>query len=327
MAGGTETMRSVVTGAGGFLGSHLVDWLFKEGHEVIGIDNFITGDRRNLSHLEGHRRFKLLDRNVRDRFEPSGSIDYIFHLASPASPIAYERHPVETLLAGSEGTHRWLEVARETGARFLLASTSEVYGDPDDANHPQKETYFGNVNPVGPRSCYDEAKRFAEALTTNYGNEHGIETRIVRIFNTYGPRMRPDDGRVVPMFLSQALDEQPLTVFGDGSQTRSFCYVDDLVAGIVAVMESEIADPVNLGNPDEVTVLDLALEIIALTGSRSRIDNKPPKPEEPRQRRPDINRARTLIGWEPRIERSEGLRRTLVDFQLRRQSGSLQPVS
>ncbi|HZF10663.1 MAG TPA: NAD-dependent epimerase/dehydratase family protein [Thermoanaerobaculia bacterium] len=320
-------MRSVVTGAGGFLGSHLVDSLLKKGHEVIGIDNFITGDRRNLKHLEGERRFKLLDQDVRDLAELPGSIDFIFHLASPASPIDYDRYPIETLLAGSEGTHRWLEVACETGARFLLASTSEVYGDPDAEHHPQSEDYAGNVNPVGPRSCYDEAKRFAEALTTAYRTKHRIQTRIIRIFNTYGSRMRSADGRVIPMFLSQALDELPLTIFGDGSQTRSFCYVDDLIAGILAVMASDFADPVNLGNPDEITMLDLAREIIALTGSRSKIVNDPPKPDEPRQRRPNIDRARTLIGWEPEIGRAEGLRRTLKDFQLRRQSASTQPVS
>lgn len=309
-------MRSVVTGAGGFLGSHLVDRLLQEGHQVLGIDNFITGNRKNLSHLDGKHPFVILERDVRDLIDLPGSIDYIFHLASPASPKAYERHPIETLLAGSEGTHRWLEAARKTGARFLLASTSEVYGDPDNANHPQKETYFGNVNPVGPRSCYDEAKRFAEALTTNYGNEHEIETRIVRIFNTYGPRMRSDDGRVVPMFLSQALAGEPLTIFGDGSQTRSFCYVDDMVNGLLEIVGSQYREPVNLGNPDEVTVLKLAEEILALTGSKGGIVFKDPKPDEPRQRRPDITLAFNLTNWQPRIGREEGLRRTLDDFRL-----------
>src|SRR5262249_36555119 len=237
-------------------------------------------------HLEGDHRFKLLDQDVRDLVEVPEPIDLIFHLASPASPIHYERYPIETLLAGSEGTHRWLQVACEKQARFLLASTSEVYGDPDPQYHPQPERYNGNVNPVGPRSCYDEAKRFAEALTTAYHEKRRVQTRIIRIFNTYGPRMRSDDGRVIPMLLSQALDEVPLTIFGVGSQTRSFCYVDDLVAGIIAVMASDFPEPVNLGNPDEITVLDLAREILALTGSRSKIVNYPSKKDEPRQRRP-----------------------------------------
>jgi dTDP-glucose 4,6-dehydratase len=316
--GGIYKMRSVVTGAGGFLGSHLVDRLIEEGHDIVGLDNFITGDRRNLSHLKGQGRFELCEQDVGDPLELPSSIDYIFHLASPASPIDYAKYPIETLLAGSIGTQRLLEAARRTGARFLLASTSEVYGDPDPAHHPQAEHYFGYVNPVGPRSCYDEAKRFAEALTVAFRSTHGIETRIVRIFNTYGPRMRPDDGRAIPMFFSQALEGSPLTIFGDGAQTRSFCYVDDLIAGIVAAMKSEAADPVNLGNPDEVTILELAREIIALTGSQSPITYKSGRPDEPQQRRPDISRARTQLGWEPRIQRREGLSRTLADFKLRR---------
>ncbi len=312
-------MRSVVTGAGGFLGSHLVDLLLEEGHEVVGVDNFITGDRRNLAHLEHDSRFELLVRDACEKVEVAGPIDYIFHLASPASPIDYTKYPIETLLAGSQGTLQWLEVAGNKGARFLLASTSEVYGDPDPAHHPQREEYFGNVNPIGPRSCYDEAKRFAEALTMAFRSRHGIDTRIVRIFNTYGPRMRAADGRVIPMLLCQALDGRPLTVTGDGSQTRSFCYVDDLVAGLVAVMRSKGTDPLNLGNPDEVTVLELAREILLLTASASPIAYESPRTDEPRRRRPDISRIRTLVGWEPRIPRSEGLRRTLADFKLRRQ--------
>ena len=319
-------MRSVVTGAAGFLGSHLVDRLLAEGHEVVGVDNFLTGDRANLRHLEHQSRFELLERNVCEKGETPEPVDFIFHLASPASPIDYSKYPIETLLAGSMGTHRWLEVAQRTGARFLLTSTSEVYGDPDPAHHPQREDYFGNVNPVGPRSCYDEAKRFSEALTTAFRAKRGVDTRIVRIFNTYGPRMRLNDGRAIPMFLGRALDGRPLTIFGDGAQTRSFCYVDDLVAGIVAVMRSAVAEPVNLGNPDEVTVLDLAREILALTGSRSRIIHRPGRTEDPQQRRPDIERATALLGWEPRIERAEGLRRTLLDFK-DRMNGSRPIVS
>lgn len=319
-------MRSVVAGAAGFLGSHVVDALLAEGHEVVGLDNLITGDHQNLRHLSSNDRFTLLEQDVSERVDVPGAVDHILHFASPASPDDYLRHPIETLLAGSQGTYRLLEEARSKGAQFLLASTSEIYGDPDREHHPQSEDYFGNVNPIGPRSCYDEAKRFAEALTMAYRSKHAVHTKIVRIFNTYGPRMRQTDGRVIPMFLSQALEDHPLTVFGDGSQTRSFCFVDDLVAGILAVMRSEVRDPVNLGNPDEVSMLDLAQEVLSLTGSCGGICHEPGREDDPRQRRPDISRARTLVGWEPKIGRLDGLGRTLEDFR-RRWTGSGQNAS
>jgi dTDP-glucose 4,6-dehydratase len=300
---------SVVTGAAGFLGSHLVDLLLARGHRVIGIDNFVTGSVDNIAHLSGRSDFRFIQQDVTEFLYLEGRVDCVWHFASPASPVDYRELPIQTLKVGSLGTHKALGLARHKGARFLLASTSEVYGDP--LVHPQPESYWGNVNPIGPRGCYDEAKRFAEALTMAYHHEHGIETRIVRIFNTYGPRMRLNDGRVVPEFVSQALRHRPLTVFGDGSQTRSFCYCSDLVEGIHRLMERGDAFPVNLGNPREMTILEFAREIIRVTGSRSRIVHRPLPKDDPRQRQPDITRARALLRWEPRVTLPDGLRRTI----------------
>jgi dTDP-glucose 4,6-dehydratase len=303
---------SVVTGGAGFLGSHLVDWLLARGHRVIAIDNFVTGTVNNIAHLGGHPQFKFIQQDVTEFLFLDGPVDYVWHFASPASPIDYLELPIQTLKVGSLGTHKALGLARHKGARFLLASTSEVYGDP--RVHPQPETYWGNVNSIGPRGCYDEAKRFAEALTMAYHREHGMETRLVRIFNTYGPRMRLDDGRVVPAFLSQALRHQPLTVFGDGQQTRSFCYCSDLIDGIYRLMMSEVSEPVNVGNPAEITVMEFAREIIQVTRSRSRIIFKPLPQDDPRQRQPDISRARTRLGWEPQVALRKGLRKTIEFF-------------
>ncbi|MCL4176333.1 MAG: SDR family oxidoreductase [Verrucomicrobia bacterium] len=300
---------SVVTGAAGFLGSHLVDLLLARGHRVIGIDNFVTGSVDNIAHLSGRSDFRFIQQDVTEFLYLEGRVDCVWHFASPASPVDYRELPIQTLKVGSLGTHKALGLARHKGARFLLASTSEVYGDP--LVHPQPESYWGNVNPIGPRGCYDEAKRFAEALTMAYHHEHGIETRIVRIFNTYGPRMRLNDGRVVPEFVSQALRHRPLTVFGDGSQTRSFCYCSDLVEGIHRLMERGDALPVNLGNPREMTILEFAREIVRVTGSRSRIVHRPLPKDDPRQRQPDITRARALLRWEPRVTLTDGLRRTI----------------
>jgi dTDP-glucose 4,6-dehydratase len=303
--------RSVVTGGAGFLGSHLVDWLLEKGHQVVAIDNLVTGSVENVAHLGGHPDFKYIQQDVTEFIFLEGPVDYIWHFASPASPIDYLELPIQTLKVGSLGTHKALGLARHKQARFLLASTSEVYGDP--LVHPQPEDYWGNVNPIGPRGCYDEAKRFAEALTVAYQREHKMETRIVRIFNTYGPRMRLNDGRVVPAFISQALANKPLTVFGDGSQTRSFCYCSDLIEGIYRLMMSPVSEPVNLGNPHEMTVADFAREIIALTGSRSKMAHQPLPQDDPKQRRPDISRARKFLKWEPRVPLSKGLKRT-VDY-------------
>ncbi len=306
---------SVVTGAAGFLGSHLVDLLLARGHKVIGIDNFVTGSVDNISHLGGNPRFKFIQQDVTEFIFLDGPVDYVWHFASPASPVDYLELPIQTLKVGSLGTHKALGLAKGKGARFLLASTSEIYGDP--LVHPQTEDYWGNVNPIGPRGCYDEAKRFAEAMTMAYHQEHNVQTRIVRIFNTYGPRMRLHDGRVVPAFISQALHNQPLTVFGQGDQTRSFIYVSDLIEGIYRLMGSDYPPPVNIGNPAEMTVLDFAKEIIRATGSHSRITFKPLPQDDPRKRRPDITRARRLLAWEPRVPLGQGLVKTIEYFRSR----------
>lgn len=306
-------MRCVVTGAAGFLGSHLVDRLIAAGHTVFGIDNLITGRRANLAHLEEESRFRLIEHDISDPINIEGGVDGIFHLASPASPVDYLRFPIQTLKAGALGTHNALGLARARGARLLLASTSEVYGDP--LVHPQPESYWGNVNPIGPRSVYDEAKRFAEAMTMAYHRAHGVDTRIVRIFNTYGPRMRPDDGRVVSNFIVQALRNEPLTIYGDGSQSRSFCYVSDLVEGIRRVFDAEVHDPVNLGNPGEFTIRELADLVLDATGSSSRLVHQPLPTDDPRVRRPDIARASTALGWKPQVPLEVGLRRTVAYFR------------
>ena len=308
-------MRIVVTGAAGFLGSHLSDRLLAEGHEVVGLDNLVTGDERNIAHLAGNRKYRFVFHDVTEYIFLDGPVDAILHFASPASPIDYLQIPIQTLKVGALGTHKALGLARAKKARFLLASTSEVYGDP--LVHPQPETYWGNVNPVGPRGCYDEAKRFAEAMTIAYRNFHGIDTRIVRIFNTYGPRMRPNDGRIVPSLIGQALRGEPLTVFGDGSQTRSFCYVSDLIDGITRLLQSDHKDPMNIGNPAEMTVLQFAEAIQRLTGTKSRLVRKPLPVDDPRQRRPDITLARTILGWEPRVGLDDGLRSTIAYFSSR----------
>ena len=307
-------MRVVVTGAAGFLGSHLSDRLIAEGHHVVGLDNLVTGDVRNIAHLAGHERFRFIVHDVTEYIYLDGAVDAILHFASPASPIDYLQIPIQTLKVGALGTHKALGLARAKKARFLLASTSEVYGDP--LVHPQPETYWGNVNPVGPRGCYDEAKRFAEAMTIAYRNFHQVETRIVRIFNTYGPRMRPNDGRIVPSLIGQALRGEPLTVFGDGSQTRSFCFVSDLIEGIYRLLLSDIAEPVNIGNPSEMTVMQFAEAIRRLTGTRSTIVHKPLPTDDPKQRRPDITKARAQLGWEPKVGLEEGLAATLAYFRL-----------
>ncbi len=306
-------MTILVTGAAGFLGSHLVDRLLTEGNDVVGMDNLVTGNQRNLAHLQGSTAFKFVQHNVSTYIAHRPPLDGVMHFASPASPVDYLELPIQTLKVGALGTHNALGLAMAKGARFMLASTSEVYGDP--LEHPQTEGYWGNVNPIGPRGVYDEAKRFAEALTMAYHRAHGLETRIVRIFNTYGPRMRPSDGRVVSNFITQALRGEPLTVYGEGSQTRSFCYVDDLVDGIVRLYAGESADPVNIGNPGEFTVLELAELVLKLTGSTSRIVFNPLPVDDPRQRCPDITRARTTLGWEPKVPLEEGLARTIPYFR------------
>ena len=306
-------MRIVVSGAAGFIGSHMCDRLLADGHSVVALDNFLTGSRRNLAHLEGQPRFLFIERDITQPFSIEGPVDGVVHMASPASPKDYLEHPIETLDVGSVGTRRMLELAREKRARYLVTSTSECYGDP--LVHPQVETYWGNVNPVGPRSCYDESKRFAEALTMAYHRKHGVRTNIARIFNTYGPRMKLDDGRVVPAFLDQALRGQPLTVFGDGSQTRSFCYVSDMVEGLCRLMLSEERYPVNLGNPREMTILEFAEHIRRMTGSQSEIVFQPLPEDDPKQRRPNIDKARALLAWEPRVPLDEGLRLTVEYFQ------------
>src|SRR5213594_1643397 len=304
-------MRVLVTGAAGFLGSHLCDRLLAQGHRVVAMDNFITGSPANVAHLPEHRDFQFVLHDVTNFIEVQGPLDGVLHFASPASPVDYLELPIQTLKVGSLGTHKALGLAKEKSARFLLASTSEVYGDP--LVHPQKEDYWGHVNPIGPRGVYDEAKRFAEAITMAYRRTHGVQTRIVRIFNTHGPRMRLNDGRVVPNFISQALRGEPLTVYGDGSQTRSFCYVSDLVEGIVRLLRSDHSGPVNCGNPMEVSILQFAEKIKALTASKSEIVFRPLPEDDPRVRQPDITKARTLLGWEPRVALEDGLRRT-IDF-------------
>jgi dTDP-glucose 4,6-dehydratase len=312
-------VRTVITGGAGFIGSHLCERFLKEGHEVICVDNLITGDLANVEHLRGHKEFWFRRHNISQPLEIDGPVDNVLHFASPASPVDYLRHPIPTLKVGALGTHNALGIAKLKGARFLLASTSEVYGDPDQ--HPQREEYWGHVNPVGVRGCYDEAKRFAEAITMAYHRYHGVNTHIVRIFNTHGPKMRLDDGRVVPNFMGQALRGEDLTVYGEGAQTRSFCYVDDLVEGIARLLMADYHEPVNIGNPNEVSILDFAKEILELSGSKSKIVYKPLPQDDPRVRKPDITRARKLLGWEPKVERREGLRRTLDFFRKKVQGG------
>lgn len=306
-------MRLVISGAAGFIGSHLCDRLLADGHSVIGIDNLITGSARNIEHLAGCREFEFVQADVCRPVEVGEKVDGVLHLASLASPVDYLAHPIETLDVGSAGTRSMLELAKEHGARFLLTSTSECYGDP--LVHPQVETYWGNVNPVGPRSCYDESKRYAEALTMAYHRTYDVQTTIARIFNTYGPRMKLNDGRVVPAFLDQAMRGAPLTVFGDGTQTRSFCYVSDLVDGLVRLFHSDERYPVNLGNPAEWRIVDFAEHILRMTGSASAIVYRDLPADDPRQRQPDIEKARRLLGWEPRVGLDEGLRRTITEFR------------
>jgi dTDP-glucose 4,6-dehydratase len=306
-------MRVLVTGAAGFLGSHLCDRLLADGHRVIAMDNYLTGKSGNLAHLRSEPAFQFVLHDVANFIEVQGPVDGILHFASPASPVDYLDYPIQTLKVGSLGTHKALGLSRAKGARFLLASTSEVYGDP--LVHPQPESYWGNVNPVGPRGVYDEAKRFAEALTMAYHRYHKLDTRVVRIFNTYGPRMRPRDGRVVSNFIVQALKGEPLTIYGDGSQTRSFCYVDDLIEGIARLFERGGPDPTNLGNPHEFTVRQLAELVLTLTGSRSPIVERPLPTDDPKVRQPDITRARQTLGWEPRVSLEDGLTRTIAYFR------------
>jgi dTDP-glucose 4,6-dehydratase len=306
-------LRAVVTGGAGFLGSHLSERLLADGWTVVCVDNLVTGAATNVAHLREHRSFEFIQHNVSEPLYIDGPMDAVLHFASPASPIDYADHPIATLKVGTLGTHNMLGLARAKGAIFFLASTSEVYGDP--TVHPQPETYWGNVNPVGPRAVYDEAKRAGEAFTMAYHRAHGMKTRIVRIFNTYGPRMRTNDGRAVPNFLLQALQNQPLTVYGDGSQTRSLCYVDDLIEGIVRLLSTDYVDPVNLGTEDEVTMLQLAARIRDLSGSSSVIVFKPLPEDDPKQRRPDLTRARRLLGWEPRTSLDAGLGKTIAYFR------------
>ncbi len=305
--------RVLITGGAGFLGSHLCDLFLERGHEVICMDNLITGNMDNIAHLAGHERFSFIKHDVTDFIYVKGELDCILHFASPASPIDYLKYPIQTLKVGALGTHKALGLAKEKKSVFLLASTSEVYGDP--LVNPQTENYWGNVNPVGPRGVYDEAKRFAEAITMAYHRYHGVQTRIVRIFNTYGPRMRPFDGRVVPAFISQALKKEDLTVFGDGSQTRSFCYVSDLVEGIYRLLFSEEVEPVNIGNPEERTILDFASVILKLIGGESKIVFKSLPVDDPKVRRPDIRKAREILGWEPAVSFEEGLKNTIEYFK------------
>ncbi|HXI11425.1 MAG TPA: UDP-glucuronic acid decarboxylase family protein [Thermoanaerobaculia bacterium] len=311
--------RALITGGAGFLGSHLCDLFLSRGHEVVCMDNFITGNPQNIAHLLGRDGFSFIKYDVTNYIHIDGPLDYVLHFASPASPIDYLEKPIQTLKVGSLGTHKTLGVAKDKTARYLIASTSETYGDP--LVHPQREDYWGNVNPVGPRGVYDEAKRFAEAMTMAYHRFHGMETRIVRIFNTYGERMRLRDGRVVPAFISQALSNEPMTVFGDGSQTRSFCYVSDLIDGIYRLLMSDEVTPVNIGNPAEMTVLQFAEEIKRLTNSKAPIVFKPLPEDDPKIRRPDITKAKALLGWEPKVPLSEGLSRTIEFFR-----GVLKPV-
>jgi len=306
--------RIVVTGAAGFIGSHLCETLLARGDSVIGIDNLVTGDLNNIAHLRA-LDFQFIRHDVTRYIDVDGPVDYVLHWASPASPIDYLELPIQTLKVGSLGTHNALGLAKAKGATFVLASTSEIYGDP--LEHPQKETYWGHVNPIGPRGVYDEAKRFGEAITLAYHRTHGVNTKIVRIFNTYGPRMRLRDGRAVPAFVSQALSNQDVTVFGNGTQTRSFCYVTDLVRGILSLMDAKTNEPVNIGNPHEVTIEEIARTIIRLIGASSKIIYRPLPVDDPRQRRPDITRARTLLGWEPTVGLEEGLKKSIEYFKTR----------
>lgn len=303
----------VVTGGAGFLGSHLCDRFISEDFKVICVDNLLTGALQNIEHHFGNENFKFMKMDVTEFIHITGNVDYVLHFASPASPIDYLKLPIQTLKVGSLGTHKALGLAKEKRARFLLASTSEVYGDPEI--HPQQENYWGNVNPVGPRGVYDEAKRFAEAITMAYNRYHNLETRIVRIFNTYGERMRLNDGRALPAFVSQALNEEDLTVFGDGSQTRSFCYVSDLIDGIYKLLMSDESNPVNIGNPDEITIKQFAEEVISITGSKSKIIYQPLPQDDPKVRQPDITRAKEILGWQPKVGRNEGLSKTIKYFQ------------
>lgn len=305
--------RILITGAAGFLGSHLCDRFLKEGMEVLAMDNLITGNLKNIEHLFGNKHFSFYHHDVSNFVHVAGDLDYILHFASPASPIDYLKIPIQTLKVGAMGTHNLLGLAKAKGARILVASTSEVYGDPQV--HPQKESYWGHVNPVGPRGVYDEAKRYLEAMTMAYHTYHGVETRIIRIFNTYGPRMRLNDGRVLPAFIGQALRGEDLTVFGDGKQTRSFCYVDDLVEGIHRLLMSDYPHPVNIGNPDEITIADFAEEIISLTGTDQKVIYKPLPVDDPMQRQPDITRAIDILDWQPKVSRSEGLKITYDYFK------------
>ena len=306
--------RAVITGGAGFLGSHLSDRLLAEGYDVVAVDNLVTGSEDNIAHLRDNPKFEYVRQDIIQPYTVAGPVDLVYHFASPASPVDYLELPLETLLVGSVGTHHTLDLARDKGARFLMASTSEVYGDP--SIHPQPEEYFGNVNPNGTRSVYDEAKRYAEAVTFAYRRKFGMDAKIVRIFNTYGSRMRINDGRVVPAFISQALRGEPLTVFGDGNQTRSFCYVSDLIDGIFKLSVSEQSGPINVGNPVERTMLEFASEILKATGSDSKVIHVPlPTADDPKQRRPDITKARTLLGWEPRIPLEEGLKDTIAYFK------------
>ncbi|HEX8298042.1 MAG TPA: UDP-glucuronic acid decarboxylase family protein [Rubricoccaceae bacterium] len=305
--------RTLITGGAGFLGSHLCDRFIADGHHVVCMDNLITGNPDNVAHLMGHERFTFVRHDVSNYIYVAGELDYLLHFASPASPIDYLKLPIQTLKVSSLGTHNALGLAKAKGARMLIASTSEVYGDPQV--HPQPESYWGHVNPIGSRGVYDEAKRFSEAITMAYHRYHGVETRIVRIFNTYGPRMRLDDGRALPAFMGQALRGEPITVFGDGSQTRSFQYVDDLIEGIVRLLHSDTSEPVNIGNPDEVSIREFAQEVVALTGSQSSLTFVDLPSDDPKIRQPDITRAKALLDWEPRVARADGLARTLDYFR------------
>jgi dTDP-glucose 4,6-dehydratase len=305
--------RVVITGAAGFIGSHLAETLLDRGYAVVGIDNLLTGDIANIAHLAGNSDFQFIKHDVTNYIYIDGPVDYVLHWASPASPIDYLELPIPTLKVGALGTHKALGLAKAKGARFVIASTSEVYGDP--LEHPQKESYWGNVNPIGPRGVYDEAKRFAEAMTVAYHRYHGLDAKIVRIFNTYGPRMRVRDGRAVPAFISQALRNEDVTIFGDGSQTRSFTYITDLVEGIIRLMLSDVNEPVNIGNPREMTLKELAEIIVRMTGSRSRLVYRPLPEDDPKVRQPDITRARTLLGWEPKVAVEDGLKITIEYFR------------
>lgn len=304
--------RTLVTGGAGFLGSHLCEYLLQKGHEVIAMDNLLTGSINNIEQLYG-AQFQFIKHDVSEYIYISGKLDYVLHFASPASPADYLQYPIQTMKVGAMGTHKALGLSKDKGATFLIASTSEVYGDP--LEHPQREDYWGHVNPVGPRGVYDEAKRFAEALTMAYCRTHGVNTKIVRIFNTYGPRMRPNDGRAIPTFIPQALRNEPITVFGDGSQTRSFCYVDDLVEGIYRLLMSDTHDPVNIGNPHEMTIREMAEAVIRATDSKSKIVEKPLPVDDPKIRQPDITRARTLLGWTPQVNLEQGLVKTVAWFR------------